>query len=237
MRTCLIVLVLVFCCAASALAVEVTLKDAGNVRLQLYGYVKADFTYDSQSTEPKSDTTMAFFVLPETAGEKDSQVRLGARESRIGLALFGPDVGDWKTTGKIERISTGAARPIPTPRIRLAFVDVAHSSGLAFMARLGKPLTGSAHCQFRRLADVGALRLRRPQARATQNSRSATTPGGCQGGGCPDGGPGSTAAVRRRRRRLSLPSGILPSTRSCGLNGPRGSPSPATTAWKPSIRP
>ena len=135
MRKSWIALALVFCCAAPALAVELTLKDAADtVRLQLYGYVKADLTYDSQSTEPRSDATFTFFVLPETAdGDKDGQTRIGARESRIGVNLFGPDVGAWKTTGKIEMDFYGAGGTANsyTPRIRLAYVDAAHSSGFA----------------------------------------------------------------------------------------------------------
>ena len=135
MRKSWIALALVFCCAAPALAVELTLKDAADtVRLQLYGYVKADLTYDSQSTEPRSDATFTFFVLPETAeGDKDGQTRLGARESRLGLNLFGPDVGAWKTTGKIEMDFYGAGGTANsyTPRIRLAYVDAAYSSGLS----------------------------------------------------------------------------------------------------------
>ena len=174
MRTSWIALVLVFCCCAvSALAVEVTLKDAGDVRLQIYGYVKADMTYDSQSTEPKSDATFTFFVQPEVEGEKDSQTRLGARESRLGLNLFGPDVGDWKTTGKVEMdfYGGGGTANSYTPRIRLAYMDVAHGSGFALRAgqdwdtfvELAPRIVNFAY-----LADVGALGLRRPQARATQ---------------------------------------------------------------------
>ena len=174
MRKSWIALALVFCCAAPALAVELTLKDAADtVRLQLYGYVKADLTYDSQSTEPKSDATFTFFVLPEAAGEKDGQTRLGARESRIGLNLFGPDVGDWKTTGKIEMdfYGNGGSANSYTPRIRLAYVDTANSSGLSF--RFGQDWDTFCEIQprivnFAFLADVGALGLRRPQARATQ---------------------------------------------------------------------
>ena len=175
MRKSWIALALVFCCAAPALAVELTLKDAADtVRLQLYGYVKADLTYDSQSTEPRSDATFTFFVLPETAdGDKDGQTRIGARESRIGVNLFGPDVGAWKTTGKIEMDFYGAGGTANsyTPRIRLAYVDAAHSSGFAL--RFGQDW--DTFCEvtprivnFAYLADVGALGLRRPQFRATQ---------------------------------------------------------------------
>ena len=181
MRTSWIALVLVCCCCAvSARAVEVTLKDAGDVRLQLYGYVKAEMTYDYQSTEPKSDATFSFFVLPEVNGEKDSQTRLGARESRLGLNLFGPDVGDWKTTGKVEMdfYGSGGTANSYAPRIRLAYMDMAHSSG--FSLRAGQDWDTFVELaprivNFAYLADVGALGLRRPQARATQEIKFTDT--------------------------------------------------------------
>ncbi len=167
-----IVLALVLCFAASALAVEVTLKEEG-LRLQVYGYLKADLTYDSQATEPKMDTTFTFFVLPETAGEKDSQVRLGARESRLGLNLFGPDIGQWKTTGKFEMdfYGGGGTANSYTPRMRLAYLDAASPCGLSL--RFGQDWDTFVELaprivNFAYLADVGALGLRRPQARATK---------------------------------------------------------------------
>lgn len=171
-----IALALVFCCAASALAVEVTLKDAG-LRLQVYGYLKADFTYDSQETEPKNDVTFSFFTLPEVAGKQDSQVRLGARETRLGLNLFGPDAGEWKTTGKLELDFYGAGTANSyNPRMRLAYVDAARSSGLS--VRVGQDWDTFVELaprivNFATLADVGALGLRRPQARVTQELKLA----------------------------------------------------------------
>ena len=170
MRKSWIALALALGCAASASAMEVTLKDAGALRLQIYGYVKADLSYDTQGTAPKSDFT--FYVLPETAGEKDAQTRLAARESRFGLNLFGPDTESWKTTGKIEMDFYGGGNPNSyNPRIRLAYVDLAHSSGLSI--RAGQDW--DTFCEvaprinnFATLADVGLLGLRRPQARVTQ---------------------------------------------------------------------
>ena len=170
MRKSWIALALVLGCAASASALELTLKDAGNMRLQLYGYIKADMSYDSQATAPKSDFT--FYVLPEVDGEKDSQFRLAARETRFGLNVFGPDTESWKTMGKIEMDFYGGGNPNSyNPRIRLAYVDLAHLSGLSF--RVGQDW--DTFCEvtprinnFAYLADVGALGLRRPQARATQ---------------------------------------------------------------------
>ena len=170
MRKSWIALALIGCCAAPALAVEVVLKDAGDVRLQLYGYLKADYSYDSQATAPKGD--FAFFVLPEVNGEKDGQTHVGARESRLGLNVFGPDVGSWKTTGKVEMDFYGGDKANSyNPRMRLAYADFAHASG--FSLRFGQDWDTFCEVQprivnFAFLADVGALGLRRPQARATQ---------------------------------------------------------------------
>lgn len=177
MRKSWIALALACSFTTSALALEVTLKEVEGLRLQLYGYVKADLTYDSQATEPKNDVTFSFFVLPETDGEKDSQIHLGIRETRLGLNLFGPDAGAWKSTGKIEMDFYGGGNANSyNPRIRLAYVDAAHSSG--FSARFGQDW--DTFCElaprivnFAYLADVGALGLRRPQARLTQELKLA----------------------------------------------------------------
>ena len=170
MRKSLIPLALALCCAGSAGAMEVTLKDAGNLRLQVYGYIKADLSHDTQATAPKSDFT--FYVLPEVNGEKDGQTRLAARESRFGLSLFGPDTESWKTTGKIEMDFYGGGNANSyNPRLRLAYIDAAHSSGLSI--RMGQDWETFTEVMarinnFGALADAGALGLRRPQARVTQ---------------------------------------------------------------------
>ena len=167
MRKSLIPLALALCCAGSARAMEVTLNDAGSVRLQVYGYIKADFSHDTQSTAPKSGD-FTFYVLPETGGEKDGQTRLAARESRFGLSLFGPDTETWKTTGKIEMDFYGGGNANSyNPRLRLAYVDAAHSSGLSI--RMGQDWDTFNEIMarinnFGALADAGALGLRRPQA-------------------------------------------------------------------------
>jgi hypothetical protein len=167
MRKSLIALALVLGCAGSVRAMEVmTLPDTG-LRLQVYGYIKADLSHDTQNTAPGSDFT--FYVL---SGEKDGQTRLAARESRFGLNLFGPDAAKWKTTGKIEMDFYGGGNANSyNPRMRLAYVDMAHSCGLSF--RFGQDWDTFTEVtprinNFAYLADVGALGLRRPQARATQ---------------------------------------------------------------------
>ena len=165
-----IALILAFACVASASALEITLKDAGDLRLQIYGYVRADMSYETQATAPKAD--FAFYVLPEVAGEEDAQFHFGARESRLGLNIFGPDVGAWKTMGKFEMDFYGGGNPNSySPRMRLAFVDMAHSSGISL--RAGQDWETFIEViprivNFSYLADAGALGLRRPQARLTK---------------------------------------------------------------------
>jgi hypothetical protein len=176
MKTRWLVPVLILACAASAGAVEITLKDA-DMRLQLYGYIRADLSHDSQATAPKAD--FAFWVLPELDGKKDAQTHLGARETRVGLNLFGPDAGEWKTTGKIEVDFYGSGNPNSySPRIRLAYLDLAHSSGLSI--RAGQDWETFVEgipriVNFAYLADSGALGLRRPQARVTQELKFSET--------------------------------------------------------------
>ncbi|MDY0150302.1 MAG: hypothetical protein RBT03_09500 [Kiritimatiellia bacterium] len=168
MKTRWLVPILILCCAGAARALEITLQNT-DVRLQLYGYVRADFSHDTQATAPKAD--FAFWVLPELDAQKDGQTHLGARETRMGLNLFGPDVGDWKTTGKIEMDFYGSGNPNSySPRIRLAYLDLAHSSG--FSIRAGQDWETFVEVvprivNFAYLADIGALGLRRPQARVT----------------------------------------------------------------------
>lgn len=169
MKKSWIALALVVCCAIPAFALEVTVPDAG-LRLQIYGYLRADLSHDTQATAPKGD--FAFYVLPEVNGEKDAQTHFGARESRIGVNLFGPDSANWKTTGKLEMDFYGGDKANAyNPRMRLAYLDLAHSSG--FSLRFGQDWETFTEVtprivNFAYLADVGALGLRRPQARATQ---------------------------------------------------------------------
>lgn len=168
MKTRWIALALICCSVVSASAVEVTLADDG-LRLQIYGYIRADLAHDTQTTIPGD---LAFFVLPKVDGERSGKTHFTARETRFGLALFGPDTDTWKTTGRIELdFYGGGSENSYTPRIRMAFIDLAHSSGLSF--RVGQDWETFVEViprivNFSYLANAGALGLRRPQARATQ---------------------------------------------------------------------
>ncbi len=67
--------------------------------IQLYGYIKADASYDTERT------TVGDYAkwVESKANKKDSsQFNLTANETRIGFLINGPNDGEIKTSGKIE---------------------------------------------------------------------------------------------------------------------------------------
>ena len=152
----------------SAGAVEVSLKDV-DARLQVYGYIRADVAHDQHSTFPGE---LAWYVLPKSQGYRSGKTHFTARETRIGLNVFAPSFGEWTTMGKLELDFYGGGSDMGyTPRIRLAYVDLAHSSG--FSVRAGQDWETFIEVpprivNFATLANAGALGLRRPQVRVTQ---------------------------------------------------------------------
>jgi len=67
--------------------------------IQLYGFVKADASYDD------SRTTSGNFVLytdSEATNEDDDEFNLTANQTRLGFNISGPSSGAMQTTGKIE---------------------------------------------------------------------------------------------------------------------------------------
>jgi len=163
--------------ALSVAAVEIKISTPGAVSnaplltLKVYGYVKLDAAYDTQKT---CAGDALFYVLPKVNGESDNEFNMTAKETRLGLELAGPDIENLKTTGKIETdfYGGGGSQNSPTLRLRLAYLDVAMSSGTAvragqdwdtFMTVIPKTLNIAI------LADVGALGFRRPQFRIIQD--------------------------------------------------------------------
>lgn len=170
----LISLALILSCAVSAAAIEITLKDA-DMKLEIYGYLRADLAYDSQRT---AIGDLAFFVMPEVNGEKDGQTSFTARQTRFGLKLAGPDVGSWKTTGRLETDFYGSNdKPNSAHlRMRLAWVSLAHDSGFSVLAGQDWDTFVAVIpriVNFSYLADAGALGLRRPQFRLSQDLKLA----------------------------------------------------------------
>jgi len=65
-----------------------------------YGYIKVDMVHDDTQT---SGTGATAFVLPETPGNaNDRHFTITARQTRLGVNIAGPDVGEATSAGKIE---------------------------------------------------------------------------------------------------------------------------------------
>jgi len=145
---------------------------AGPVTVKPYGYIKLDAAYDSQRT---SMGDIPFYVYPKSAtgGKNDNEFNMTARETRLGLDLAGPDVESIETTGKIEAdFYGGGSANSANPRIRLAFLDLKTPYGTSLRAGQDWETFITAiprTLNFGYLADLGALGLRRPQLRLTQD--------------------------------------------------------------------
>jgi hypothetical protein len=145
--------------------------------LKPYGYVKLDASYD---TTRVSVGDYAFYVLPKVNGELDNEFNMTARETRLGLQLAGPDTENLKTSGKIELdfYGPGGSANSANLRMRLGYLDVAHSSG--FSVRAGQDWETFITVLPRMLniailADAGALGIRRPQLRLSQEVPLSST--------------------------------------------------------------
>ncbi len=157
---------------SAAMAADQAAAQPAPLTVKPYGYVKLDVAYDTQRT---SAGNLAFFVLPEVGGKSDNEMNVTARETRVGLALTGPDVGDWKTTGKIETdfYGSGGTENGASLRMRLAYVDIASPDGWAVRAGQDWETFITVFpriVNFSYLADAGALGIRRPQLRLTKET-------------------------------------------------------------------
>jgi hypothetical protein len=138
--------------------------------LKPYGYIKLDAIYDSQRVK---NGELAYYVMPKEAGKDDDEFNMTARETRFGLDLSGPDTPDIKTTGKVEVDFYGSGSDVNAGalRMRLAYLDLAMPHG--FSIRAGQDWETFVTViprilNFSCLSDAGALGLRRPQFRLTQ---------------------------------------------------------------------
>jgi len=119
MISCVVIAVLLIGTLSSMADVPITVSSKFDVTI--YGYVKLDASYDTQKTQGD----LAFFVLPEVDGEKDNEFNMTARQSRLGLKIGGPELGNGKVSAKVETdfYGQGAANNKADLRMRLAYVE------------------------------------------------------------------------------------------------------------------
>lgn len=103
--------------------------------IKFYGFFRFDVHYN---TARMDSAVIATRVLPETK-RNDDQIHFDPRLTRFGVDLTPVKTGDATVTGKLEidfaNYPTGVSESRATPRIRLAFLDVAQDS---FGLRVGQ---------------------------------------------------------------------------------------------------
>jgi hypothetical protein len=67
--------------------------------VELYGRLKFDAAYDDSRID---NGNYARWVQSEATNKDDSQFNMTARETRLGMRIYGPDTGDIKTSGRVE---------------------------------------------------------------------------------------------------------------------------------------
>ena len=148
----------------------VQFEELPHLSLKPYGYIKLDAMYDTHNIAAGD---LMFYALPHIDGVDDNEFRMTARETRIGLDINLSETGPVKMSGKIEMdfYGTGGSDNAANLRMRLAYVDMVLPRGLSL--RAGQDwdtfITVIPRIvNFSYLADAGALGIRRPQLRATQ---------------------------------------------------------------------
>jgi hypothetical protein len=67
--------------------------------IQLYGYIKADASYDTSRTTPGN---YVLYVDSEKNNKNDNEFNLTANQTRFGVKITGPDDDSMKTSGLVE---------------------------------------------------------------------------------------------------------------------------------------
>lgn len=106
--------------AIAAIAPE-RMSILSSLPIEVYGYVKADASYDTGDT---SNGNFARWV--ESGGEDDGQFNITARQTRLGMRLFGPETDTFRTTGRVEIdfYGSGSGENSSEPRMRHAYVNL-----------------------------------------------------------------------------------------------------------------
>jgi len=137
--------------------------------IQFYGYIKADAAWDSSRV-----TTGNYIIYADEDGEDDNEFNLTARQTRFGLKINGPDLGDIKTSGLVEGdfYGAGGAENKNIFRMRHAYLKLLWPED-RFSILAGQtwdviaPLYPDT-LNFTILWDAGNIGYRHPQIRATK---------------------------------------------------------------------
>lgn len=93
-----------------------------SLAVELYGYVKLDASYDTSAT---AIGEYGRWVQSEATNRNDNQFSMTARQTRLGMNIYGPDVAGARTSGKIEvDFYRGDGENHNMPRMRHAYLKL-----------------------------------------------------------------------------------------------------------------
>jgi len=143
-----------------------------NLDVQIYGFIKADASYDSSRTTPGN---YVVWVNSEAMNKSDNEFNLTANETRLGMRINGPQDDHFHAAGRIEFdfYGSNAAENKAKIQMRHAYLQMdwpnRHLSILAGQTSdVFSPLNPST-LNYTVLWDAGNIGYRRPQIRLTKD--------------------------------------------------------------------
>jgi len=145
--------------------------------IQLYGYIKADASYDSSKTHPGN---YALWVDSEATNKNDDEFNLTANQTRLGMKITGPKDTTLQTSGRVEFDFYGNYADENKAKIQMrhAYMQITlPNEQLDILAGqtsdVISPLYPST-LNYTVLWDAGNIGYRRPQIRLTKHIRLGT---------------------------------------------------------------
>lgn len=152
-------------------------QDSNRVTIKPYGFIRNYLTFDSRKTytviggeynmQPYDIDTVDGVDLNDVAS-----MQLQALTSRFGVAITGPKVGGWNTSGKLEGDFGGFGSNNTVLRLRLAYLKLNRGASELLVGQDWHPLSGDIMPEVLGMAAGAPFRphSRTPQVRATMYS-------------------------------------------------------------------
>ena len=152
-------------------------QDSNRVTIKPYGFIRNYLTFDSRKTytviggeynmQPYDIDTVDGVDLNDVAS-----MQLQALTSRFGVAITGPKVGEWNTSGKLEGDFGGFGSNNTVLRLRLAYLKLNRGASELLVGQDWHPLSGDIMPEVLGMAAGAPFRphSRTPQVRATMYS-------------------------------------------------------------------
>ncbi len=149
-------------------------QDTNKVSVKLYGFVRNYLTFDSRRTYTVigGEYNMQPYDVDMHDGvdlNADPTLRLQALTSRFGVALSGPSLWGWASSGKLEGDFGGFGTTNTVLRLRLAYIKLAKDGGEILIGQDWHPLSGDIMPEVLGMAAGAPFRphSRTPQIRTT----------------------------------------------------------------------